>query len=283
MKKIDLLCCRDCKQKLKVKKNALYCSKCKISFPYKKGVFDFNKNKDLFVDLYQKFQYINDPYALKSAPKIVIAGHNRKSQILAHVFKKYNIQNKIVLDVGSGEDIPFFLKECKLGIIQDISKKALQRSKHKTKDHKFIFVASNQDLPFFSNSVDIVFAGEIIEHVEFPKKFVEEIYRLLKPGGRLILTTPNFKALFYHLLGFKYSKCPQHISLQSYFSLIHLLNKRFKIHKVYGFNQSFFHYLDWFITNKSLVKWWSKLFFEKPHLSTGIILDCEKNLIKCQK
>jgi 2-polyprenyl-3-methyl-5-hydroxy-6-metoxy-1,4-benzoquinol methylase len=44
-------------------------------------------------------------------------------------------------------------------------------------------------------SFDIVILTEVIEHVDKPLKFIESILKLLKPGGRAIITTPN-KSLF---------------------------------------------------------------------------------------
>ena len=42
-----------------------------------------------------------------------------------------------------------------------------------------------------SDSLDFVVSFQVIEHIEDDKFFVEEIFRVLKPGGKLILTTPN--------------------------------------------------------------------------------------------
>jgi len=47
----------------------------------------------------------------------------------------------------------------------------------------------------FSNSYDVKFDGimasEIIEHLENPRNFARQCFKLLKPGGKLILSTPN--------------------------------------------------------------------------------------------
>jgi 2-polyprenyl-3-methyl-5-hydroxy-6-metoxy-1,4-benzoquinol methylase len=41
------------------------------------------------------------------------------------------------------------------------------------------------------NSVDFVISFQVIEHVQDDVLFLQEIYRVLKPGGQVILTTPN--------------------------------------------------------------------------------------------
>ncbi len=46
-------------------------------------------------------------------------------------------------------------------------------------------------LPFRKKTFDTIVAGELIEHLEDPKKFIEECDSALKPKGRLILSTPN--------------------------------------------------------------------------------------------
>ncbi len=45
--------------------------------------------------------------------------------------------------------------------------------------------------PFQDNSFDLVLSFQVIEHIEDDDHFLKEIYRILKPGGRAMLTTPN--------------------------------------------------------------------------------------------
>lgn len=57
-----------------------------------------------------------------------------------------------------------------------------------------------EKLPFTSGMFDIVFAGEAIEHTIDDDGFLKETYRVLKPGGLLILTTPNLLSLGNRIL-----------------------------------------------------------------------------------
>ena len=43
------------------------------------------------------------------------------------------------------------------------------------------------------NSFDYVVTFQVIEHIEDDQLFVKEIHRVLKPGGKVIITTPNIK------------------------------------------------------------------------------------------
>lgn len=46
-------------------------------------------------------------------------------------------------------------------------------------------------LPFGNGEFDLIFAGEIIEHLVDTDRFLQDVARCLKPNGNLIITTPN--------------------------------------------------------------------------------------------
>lgn len=48
----------------------------------------------------------------------------------------------------------------------------------------------------FDKKFDVIFAGDLIEHLVNPGLFLENAKKSLKPGGRLIMTTPNAFNLF---------------------------------------------------------------------------------------
>lgn len=47
---------------------------------------------------------------------------------------------------------------------------------------------------------------EVIEHFITPEKAVKEIYRILKPGGTFVLTTPNYNSLLTHFIEHTYNR-----------------------------------------------------------------------------
>lgn len=50
---------------------------------------------------------------------------------------------------------------------------------------------ANTPLPYADNSFDYVVSVEGIEHFESPWRFIKEICRVLKPGGTMLISTPN--------------------------------------------------------------------------------------------
>ncbi|MFI5341332.1 MAG: class I SAM-dependent methyltransferase [Candidatus Methylomirabilales bacterium] len=50
-------------------------------------------------------------------------------------------------------------------------------------------------LPYASEEFDLVFAGEVIEHLLDTDGFLAEAHRVLKPAGVLVVTTPNLASL----------------------------------------------------------------------------------------
>lgn len=72
----------------------------------------------------------------------------------------------------------------------DINPSSVEASRDKGIEAKLCDL--NKDiLPFENDFFDLVFAGEIIEHLIDTDGFLKEIYRVLKPFGNILLTTPN--------------------------------------------------------------------------------------------
>jgi SAM-dependent methyltransferase len=99
-------------------------------------------------------------------------------------------KRKIILDVGCGtgwlmELIAKNLDNCIVYGI-DISFNALKENPFKGR----IAVADAQDMPLKDRSVDIVICSDVLEHLNDMKRALREIYRVLKPDGKLLIFFP---------------------------------------------------------------------------------------------
>ncbi|ACS80710.1 class I SAM-dependent methyltransferase [Maridesulfovibrio salexigens] len=99
-----------------------------------------------------------------------------------------------------------------------------------------------EKLPYEDNSFDLVTSVEVIEHLDSYENLIGEAKRVLKPGGLLILTTPNIlnmnSRISYFLNGFQQMFAPipmkneehystgSHISPIHYFFLVHALTEK---------------------------------------------------------
>jgi ubiquinone/menaquinone biosynthesis C-methylase UbiE len=93
----------------------------------------------------------------------------------------------------------------------------------------------NLVLPFIDESFDIVISVEGIEHIHNTFHLLHEYYRILKPGGALILSTPNLQnirsRIKFFLRGTLYWFDPYettnigHVNIVPYFLLKHILRE----------------------------------------------------------
>jgi len=105
-----------------------------------------------------------------------------------------------ILDLGCGDGsfVIKFRKHCEtFGV--DISQSAVKMAKEAGIDAYEVDVSS-QSLPFQDEYFDIVYMGDVIEHLTDPDHAIKEVTRVLKQNGFLVLSTPNLAYWLNRLL-----------------------------------------------------------------------------------
>lgn len=116
---------------------------------------------------------------------------NKRLQVFYGELLTEDIRNKKLLDAGCGTG--WFSKGAvERGAIvtsMDLGENLLAEVKKKCESERI--VGSILEMPFPDNHFDFVVSSEVIEHTPDPEKAIREIYRVLKPGGIMVLSTPN--------------------------------------------------------------------------------------------
>lgn len=111
---------------------------------------------------------------------------NYPAKFCYFMFKEYNLNNKI-LDLGCGNGD--FTEE-----IEKLGFNVIGADINPPKGKKYITMDIQHEIyPFNDNTFDIIFSKSVIEHLRNPEKMVDEVYRILKPGGIFICMTPSWK------------------------------------------------------------------------------------------
>ncbi len=99
-----------------------------------------------------------------------------------------------ILEIGCGEG--FILNQFPKGQLYgiDVSNKAIELAKNRTKSNtrvKEVSVQNGERTSYPNGMFDVVVCSEVLEHVPHPQKVIQEMMRVAKPNGKLIMTFPN--------------------------------------------------------------------------------------------
>jgi SAM-dependent methyltransferase len=73
----------------------------------------------------------------------------------------------------------------------ELAEAALERAKRNVPGADLRLVAPDGSLPLGHGTVDVVWCSEVLEHVPDTIAFLTEVRRVLRPGGRLLVTVPD--------------------------------------------------------------------------------------------
>ncbi len=127
------------------------------------------------------------------------------------------------LDLGCGSGtFTALLSEAAASVVGvDVAESALRRARAAHPELDFQLVPIDGPLPFEGAAFDLVWASEVIEHVADTERWLADVRRVLAPGGRLLLTTPNHSrvALLVHGLEHYSEPLGDHLHLYTQRSL----------------------------------------------------------------
>jgi len=143
--------------------------------------------------------------------------------------EKYIAKDSVLVDIGcgiNGDFLKYMSKKIKAGYGFDY-----KISSHSKDNISFINIDNiEQGIPLEDNRADYATLLALIEHLDRPNNLIKEVYRVLKPGGLIILTTPAPKAkwllefLAYRLKIIAKSEISDHKHYFQKYELVAMLN-----------------------------------------------------------
>jgi len=133
----------------------------------------------------------------------------RRIHKVARLFRTHQDRARTLLDIGCGTGtISMYLAgvlgaEKTYGI--DANPRWVEKARATGVDATVLDIQS-ENLPYDDNYFDAIFCGELIEHLTDTDHLLDEVFRVLSPGGCCVLTTPNLSAWHNRialLLGFQ--------------------------------------------------------------------------------
>jgi len=154
------------------------------------------KNNKLFA-FYNTIPGDIDEKAFNSDMLVQKYFQRRKTEVIKNVLAVQ--RQDVIIDIGCGSGVQ--IKEVgkngySLAIGIDINLNAIQFARERSLPDTEFIIADAQHLPIKSSSADKIICAEIIEHLKRPEKLVNEIDRVLKRHGVVVITTPNDQSIW---------------------------------------------------------------------------------------
>jgi SAM-dependent methyltransferase len=120
---------------------------------------------------------------------------NRAETVLRYL-ERFEFRRFLDIGCGNGDVTRLIARAVKATEIKGIEITGIGSRLAREKGIDCVQFDTDRDtkLPFSENYFDFVFCGEVIEHVFDPDKLLASAYAMLKPGGTIIITTPNLAA-----------------------------------------------------------------------------------------
>lgn len=216
---LEYLICPQCRASLKNGEGVLVCEGCGCSYRVRDGIPDMVERLDDASGFDYLGHYAADAEMFDYFEESVGATAHSERRLREVITSFVPKGTKTILDVGCGSAwvAKIFLPKGVSIISLDASVTNPYKALNLYPSPHHVGIAADAfHLPFRDDSIECIIAAEIIEHVQDPTAFVKELFRILAPGGKLIISTPYKEVIRYELCIHCNKRTPVNAHLHSF-------------------------------------------------------------------
>ena len=183
------------------------------------------------------------------------------------------------LDIGSDNGVISYLLRKRGGIWKsaDLDSRAVESIQALVKENVYLITGSKT--PFRDNEFDKVVVIDLLEHVQKDHECIQELYRIIKPGGEIIIHVPHLKNSFLRKFRLAIGQTDEkHGHVRAGYTektLEALLGAQFTILSRHTYSKFFSEFIDTLVTQGLRL-------FKKEKSSKGVLV-VEEDLKKYKK
>lgn len=138
--------------------------------------------RDWYEEIWRELPEELEPPEFEARREFLLAGVGRGDRVLD-------------LGCGDGPFVPALLQAGATVTGADIAEGALERARRRAPEATYVCIEPHGPWPFGDEGFEVVWASEVMEHVADTERWINEVRRVLVPGGSLLVTTPRVEAL----------------------------------------------------------------------------------------
>lgn len=184
-----------------ISKTTWRCNNCGHEYGVEQGIPILVRDQELHHRELEQARTVNPNwYVGEQAPEVASPWRHHlkkrrlyvESVITNYLEAKGKTSATTLLDLGCGDGnhLQYLQKYAQMVFGSDYNLVRLVRAQAQ-QPKSTLFLADILDYPALDNFFEIIFFNHVIEHIPEDSQALETIYRILKPGGLLVLGTPN--------------------------------------------------------------------------------------------